>query len=307
MPPFLSATKGFRRQYTSLFDFVSVAAPALWNMRWQVRGFLDVNPQATKTELMGHFVHGSSIVSANLRRYSELPFESQLEQLGRLQLYTAISLYERWLEGLPFLRATDRKILQRPKAHGRRDYNDVIRDAQSAGSSVMEDFRSVLEGDSFCAINELNELLIAFRAFKEIRNVFTHRGEEPDESLLASYNAMISLPNLPFGKSPRGKSLPYVVQGKEVRVTLNGAFSACTVVLRVVMTLDAKFALCAIGEGELLARWQERYNQPPTIQRRRLEDGRRTRGLIGSTGLPQPDSADLLQPFLIDRGLLRVM
>lgn len=66
--PFFTSTAAFKNQYTALFDFLQPTAAALWNLRWQVRGYLATVPDATKEDLMGRFVQGSGIHSVNLRR-----------------------------------------------------------------------------------------------------------------------------------------------------------------------------------------------------------------------------------------------
>lgn len=310
VPAFFEASQGFRRQYTAAMDFVVVAAPALWNMRWQVRGYRESQPHLTKDELMGRFVRGSTVRSANLIGFAEAPFEDQLEQLGRLQLYTAIALYERWLEDLSFLRAAERKQLQFPRSSsgGRsRSAENVVRRVQAATSEVMEDFRSALQEDRYYSGSTLNELLIAYRVFKEVRNTFMHQGEMPNSTLLAAYAALTSLPTLPFGRSARGRSLPHVAEGVPVRITLDGAFSASTVVLKLVMTLDADFALSAVGEREFLERWQKFFPDPPLTRGTPERQANRTKSLVRSTGTPRPASAELIQPFLMRKGLLRVI
>jgi hypothetical protein len=310
LPAFLEATQGFRHQYTSAVNFVIVAAPALWNMRWQVRGYRESHPNLTRDELMGRFVRGSTVRSADLIDFAESPFENQLEQLGRLQLYTTIALYERWLEDLSFLTAADRKRLQFPRTSrksGSQGAEDVIRRIQRTRSPVMEDFRTVLEGDSYFSRSQLNDLLISYRLFKEVRNTFMHQGEMPSLVLLRCYAALTSLPALPFGRSVRGRSLPHVVSGDPVRITLDGALSASSVVLKLIMTLDAEFALSAVGERELLARWQRHFPSPPWTRGAPRRQEARTRSLVEFAGLPKPASATLIQPFLIGEGLLRLI
>ena len=308
MPAFFEATQGFRRQYTDVFNFVKVAAPSLWNMRWQVRGYRESNPSVTKDELMGRFVRGSTVVSADLVGFIEVPFEDHLEQLARLQLFTVISLYERWLEDLGFLTAAEKKRLQFPRSSTRSlSAEDVARRVQGGRSSVMEDFRSTLQGDSYYARSEINDLLIAYRLFKEVRNTFMHEGEMPNPTLLACYTALTSLPSLPFGRSARGKVLPHVASGDPVRITLGGAASASTVVLKLVMTLDAEFALSSTGEGEFLGRWQRHFTSTPWIRGTAQRQENRTKSLVMSTGLWRPASVGQIQPFLISKGLLRVI
>jgi hypothetical protein len=310
MPAFFEATQGFRHQYSDSLSFVGVAAAALWNMRWQVRGYRESRPDVTRSELVGRFVRGSTQTDANLVGFAEAPFEDQLEQLGRLQLFTAISLYERWLESLSFLTAADRKRLQYPRSSARagtRDAEDVIRRVQRTAPPVMDDFRSVLQGDTYYSRSELNDLLIAYRLFKEVRNTFIHEGEMPGTNILASYAALTSLPTLPFGRSARGRSLPHVVSGQPVRITLDGAFSASTVILKMVMTLDADFALSTVGETEFLVRWQKYFPAPPWTRGSVQRQENRTKSLVGLTGTPKPNSAGRIQPYLAGKGLLRVL
>src|SRR5437016_5497131 len=50
---FYPSTESFRSQHSDLFDFVHGSAAALWNMRWQVQGYLSVVPRASEEELKG--------------------------------------------------------------------------------------------------------------------------------------------------------------------------------------------------------------------------------------------------------------
>ena len=68
MRPFFPCTRDAAHRITSLFDFVWPTAAALWNLRWQVQGFLNEVPNATEQELHQRFMSGSRIQWTNLRR-----------------------------------------------------------------------------------------------------------------------------------------------------------------------------------------------------------------------------------------------
>src|SRR6266540_1502515 len=96
---FFAASAGYQKQHTHLFEFITPTAAALWNLRWQVRGYLAVAPEASRTDLDARFILGSGIQGANLRRAAvEHSWEQQTEQFARQILFVAIALYEGWLD-----------------------------------------------------------------------------------------------------------------------------------------------------------------------------------------------------------------
>jgi hypothetical protein len=56
MKPFFPATREAIDQMTALFDFAWPTAAALWNLRWQVHGFITEVPDATSEDLKKRFV-----------------------------------------------------------------------------------------------------------------------------------------------------------------------------------------------------------------------------------------------------------
>src|SRR5271167_2227282 len=54
------------RELTELFDFVAPTAIALWNLRWQVQGFLKEVPNATSNDLSNRFAFGSGMRGGEL-------------------------------------------------------------------------------------------------------------------------------------------------------------------------------------------------------------------------------------------------
>ena len=62
---FFPETNIAEKQISELFSFVWAAAPALWNLRWQVDGFLRAAPDASEKEITDRFILGSDIHGAN--------------------------------------------------------------------------------------------------------------------------------------------------------------------------------------------------------------------------------------------------
>jgi hypothetical protein len=48
-------------QITRLFDFMSPTIVAMWNLRWQVQGFVQAYPDATQQDIVKRFALGSGV------------------------------------------------------------------------------------------------------------------------------------------------------------------------------------------------------------------------------------------------------
>jgi hypothetical protein len=86
---FFAESKNAHDQITAIFDFISPALAALWNLRWQVRGYIDTNPHASPDTLEKRFVLGSGVHGANLRRACvNITWEQQQEEMATVVLVT---------------------------------------------------------------------------------------------------------------------------------------------------------------------------------------------------------------------------
>ncbi|KXK11968.1 MAG: hypothetical protein UZ14_CFX002002548 [Chloroflexi bacterium OLB14] len=81
---FFETSKQIFSRITSIYDFVWPTSTALWNLRWQVKGYLDANPNASTDDLLGKFVNGSKIHGTNIRRaFIEHSWNQQQEELAK--------------------------------------------------------------------------------------------------------------------------------------------------------------------------------------------------------------------------------
>ncbi|MCA9177537.1 MAG: hypothetical protein KDB14_23790, partial [Planctomycetales bacterium] len=187
MRPFFSETQDFASDYTALYDFVHGATAALWNTRWQVLGFLAVMPSASVADLQARFVTGSGVHGVNVRRaFADWSWEQHQEELAKLTLANTTSLYEGWLERMsqhfPGLNKKSRiQFPSRSSKHGSgspgvREMLGVAKKRSSSSATIQRAFTSRLETQSDYRLVELDELMVVYRYFKELRNCFVHNG-----------------------------------------------------------------------------------------------------------------------------------
>lgn len=99
MKAFFKSTRDAGIEFTILFDFIWTTMPALWNLRWQVNGFLGEAPNTPDAELLARFVLGSDVHGTNLRKAcAETTWEAQRQLFASIVLTNAFSIYEHWAD-----------------------------------------------------------------------------------------------------------------------------------------------------------------------------------------------------------------
>jgi hypothetical protein len=117
-------------QITRLWDFMSPTIVAMWNLRWQVQGFLTVRPESTQQELVQRFALGSSIRGNEIKRACvDNSWEEQQGRFASILLTNTIAIFEEFLDGLVGLTIANEaqtrrtaKALQFPVASGGRNF-----------------------------------------------------------------------------------------------------------------------------------------------------------------------------------------
>jgi hypothetical protein len=116
-------------QITRLSDFVSPTVVAMWNLRWQVNGFLSAYPEASQEDLVARFALGSGVRGNEIRRACvDVTWEKQKARFASILLMNTISIFEEFtdriaslaLSGLAKDKAT--RDLQFPTVRTRKGY-----------------------------------------------------------------------------------------------------------------------------------------------------------------------------------------
>ncbi|MGP1273754.1 MAG: hypothetical protein ACTS22_10520, partial [Phycisphaerales bacterium] len=195
MPYFLTkATPALYASFADIYDFVWPTAAALWNLRWQVQGYLKARENADYVELGRRFVEGSGIVGANLSKSCvEHSWERQQEQFAEFLLINACALYEAWADQLAVeLNTGDgfAKNLQFPtNAKRNRGIGESINLLRANKSTALAaSLHPVMCSQSRHNAAGIDHMLKCYRYFKEIRNCIVHGGRVVSDNAVAAYN-----------------------------------------------------------------------------------------------------------------------
>jgi hypothetical protein len=305
---FFRSSRETFNEVTSLFDFLWPTAAAMWNLRWQVDGYLRIRPQATVHELSNRFVVGSAIHGANLKRACvDLTWEQQQEQFAKFLLINIFALHEsslkRVLEDLGNDSKDLEKQLQFPTstdAFGRKKGIWGAIDTLTLPESTMlkNGFYAKLSGHNRNSKQILDNLMKCYRYFKECRNSLAHNGSTANRNAADAYTAFAAVAtNADLGVSEVPQHIP-VIEGAPVRLMLRGVVGFCDVILKIIVTLDAELSRSKSAEQIFKEYWLEKHQTRHTLKSDPVKRSNQIKQLIARMNLPTPPSTDEFETFI---------
>jgi hypothetical protein len=310
---FFEASQGVTAQLSELFNFTWPTEAALWNLRWQVLGYVQTTGKVDHHDLNARFVRGSGVASADLKSACLVStWEAQQEQFAKFLLFELCALYEAWLEFVV------------PRAVARRDVENVRKllqfppDPQKPASGytrgitiVNSDVSQALRHEIFPVLithsknswSSVAQLLIAYRYFKEVRNVCIHAGGLADQKVIDTHSLLQAIPPTTFGFNravPEASPVP----GAKVRISLFDMVGFSTIVHRLIVTFDAALAVSKTAEADLVARVRAKH--PLVLMLSTSNHARRRQQvvqLLSKARVPKPVSTRLLEGVLIGSGI----
>lgn len=303
---FLLASVDSSNALTDLFDFVWPNAVALWNLQWQTKGFLAQMPDATVEELNARFVLGSKIRGANLHRLANQQAWPQMQQwFSRLLISEICALFEGWIESaFDELELPDsiRKAGTSDSLDKRLQFPTVfdksggvtggamyaVQKIQGAKSSFIQTclIPSMTKGKKN-GVSNLENLLVAYRAFKEARNDFTHHGGRASERTVekcAAYSAETAT-SLGVKQKPE---FPQVILGDQIELSLRGVVGFSDVVLRLIASFDLLLSDSVFAENVIKKRWKVKHGGLIMVKSPGKQRDDHLVKLIKQCGLPTP-------------------
>lgn len=309
---FFTATDSARTQITKLFDFVWPTAAAMWNLRWQVAGYARAVPGATVEQLRARFTEGADIHGANLKRACIVhTWDEQKEGFARILLVNTIAVYEGWIEEV--LEALGKKntkglqkSLQFPDSAGGAPFG------VSWGISAITSVESVpmkrslypaLCRGRYYGLNKLNEMLLCYRFFKELRNCNMHGGGIADQRLIDAYDqfTLIATPSKLGVVEVPIHTVPTL--GVRVKVSLRGVAGFSNIVLKIIATLDAELSRAKQAEELFIERWKRKYPDPRMLSSKSGRRRTQIRHLAEHAGFPVPTDLHAFGNWLSTLGL----
>lgn len=310
---FFQSSQNVTKRLGELFNFVWSTAAALWNLRWQVHGFVNATGTDDNARLHERFVKGSGITSADLNTSCiGTTWEGQQEQFAKFLLFELCGLYEAWLEDVApravSVRQIDRvtKSLQFPTRPGPYAcFADALRIVNVNHSVVMKaEVFPTLKAHRKNSWHTIEDMLVAYRYFKEIRNSMIHFGGRADTRVI---NARTELSAIPFAKLGLKEALhlPSLSTGDRVTVGLRNAVAFSSIVHRLIITLDAMLAVSQSAEKELLDHFREHNPKPSMLSK--TDPARRQRQIIkmlAKAHVPRPVTTTQLEALLASHRLI---
>jgi len=308
---FFDSSKLLSAQVTDIFDFMWPTIAGMWNLRWQVTGYLATHPNVSVDDLRGRFTKGSGGERANLKRaYQEYSWSEQQEQFALFLLINAFAIYESWITNtIKYLELSNtdstfvEKNLQFSTIENRGIRNAINRASNSSSIFMKDLFYTGFTSNFKNSLSNLDDLLICFRCFKELRNCFMHNGGVADSKLLQSYTSYISLsaPNLGIKELPL-INLPII--NKQTSIDIRGVVGFYDIILRIVATVDAEISLSIVSESILIQRFKAINSRKHTLGAQQQEKESQVKRIFRSANMPIPNDLYRAERFLRDHSLV---
>jgi len=260
---FFAESKSFGLGVERLFGFIHPASVALWNLRWQVQGFVSAVPATTEVEISGRFSAGSGIRAGNLKKICiDTPWENQLGQFAQIMGANMIALYEGWAEELlpKFGGKQPHKDIQFPTKgkYGRKGkgVGDTLNGIHASGISaeMKRSFFPVYSASPKYSIGQLDALMALYRYHKEVRNSFMHGGGTASKFAEDAWLEASVLTHTDIGKGT--PILSKIVEGQPISYTIEQAIQLSAVIIRLVHTIDAELSYSRYAEQYFLDNWK---------------------------------------------------
>ncbi len=311
---FFKSSREALAEITRLYDFIWPTVAAMWNLRWQVKGYVLVNPEATQQELINRFVKGSGVNSVNFKAsIIERDWEDQLQDFAQILLTNIFAIHESWLAEimnvldpprLPGVKISYAKEMEFP-TNGPTGILYAIGSLCSNESTMLKNaFYAQLLTDSKNSIANLDNLLKCYRFFKECRNCCIHHGGYANARLVARYQefAAVSSPaRLDVKEVPRHSS---VSLNDKVKLDLRGVVGFSDVVIRIITTCDAELARSIYAEKEFESVYTEKGQRGRTLKKDPTERSKQVSRYVRRIGYPVPLVTNDIEQFLLQKHLV---
>ncbi|MBQ6470448.1 MAG: hypothetical protein IJJ33_00565 [Victivallales bacterium] len=266
---FCPSTLHALQQITSIFDFIWPAYTALWNLRWQVKGYIDVkesaNEKVTPEDLRKVFVT-KKVHGENLLRLCSNDWQIQENLFAQILLAYAFSIYEGWIDDVGKILGWNKRekdalqFYERDKSNIQqfviqefvKTWKDNISDNDILIGNVVYD---VAKKNKKYALNSLKYLMVCYRCFKEARNSFIHCNGKVTEQLkkdYEKYKAIVAQIETIMDEAPVFLPLPLV--NEKFNLSLRGVVGLYNIIIFLIVTLDTELSFSKYTEKILLYR-----------------------------------------------------
>ncbi|MFJ7855518.1 hypothetical protein ACIQX3_22550 [Peribacillus frigoritolerans] len=288
---YFRASRSAMTQITELFDFVWPTVAGVWNLKWQVNGYLSLNPGANQDELYNKFILGSGIHSVNFDASIIKPtWEEQEGNFAKIILTNIFAIHESWLAeliGIFNLGSTTHntiKNLQFPSS-----IRSAISNLCSNESQMLKNvFYNELISNRKNSLSNLENLQKCYRFFKESRNCIVHNGGIADQKLINAYSDYYVVANTTALDVDEVPFINPVSLGSEIKVELRGGVGLCNIIIRIITTCDAELSKSIHAENEFKEHWKNSGEKGRTLSPNPTKRTTQIKRYVKKIGYPEP-------------------
>lgn len=255
------ASRDAHRSITRLYDFVHPTAISLWNLRWQVQGYLSSVLNADSRMLEARFASGSGIGAGSLRRATvDTSWSNQLENFSSFILINTVAIFEDFVSTLverSHVEKSQSRSIEKQLQFPSSSKNGGLKGALALlGESNLVVGCVTWDNSIARRIDEKNieQLLICFRYFKELRNSLSHDGGRTSQVQLDVQAEFLNcIQNQKIGSVNAPEYLLARSIGEPAKISYRGVIGFSEVVLHIIATYDSILSRTPLVEKELKA------------------------------------------------------
>ena len=309
---FFDSTKIASAQITDLFDFVWPTVTALWNLRWEVSGYLyQRGDEVTKEELNKKFVNNEKFIRPNLYRSCvEFDWENQKENFAKIVLINLFAYHESWIENLltelGLNTKSRQKGLQFPSTGSNNGVNEIIADLLNVSSPILANaFFNTYSSNKKYSLSKLNNLLICYRYFKECRNGFMHSGGYASQNLVDASVLYDQLSATDLNVKVKPDYIKFNLNDK-IELKIQGVAGFTDIILQIITTIDAELLKSIKAEDIFISRLNITVgNKPKGIDKLPKGKEKALRSIIQQSGFAKPERLDELELLMKSKSIIK--
>lgn len=289
---------------TNTFNTVWPISVGLWNLRCQVNGVKHEYPTITEAQLAAKFSTGSGIHGVNYKHaFFESTWEKQQEDFAWILLNSTIPVFEGWLESLQSTVFEDMNIkkMQFPV----QAINETHRLCANKSQMLSNCLYPVYAAKRNRSIGKIDNLLLCYRYFKELRNCYMHNGKKADSKLVDAYTNYIAIAvphNFDVTECPASHP---VIEGESITISLRGVVGLSAILFKIILTLDNELMVAiAAEEKEFIPRWNSKHVPIKTLKPDVSDSEHQVARYVNQCGFPRPTDLSAMRSYLISKRLV---
>ncbi len=294
---FFRSTQLALENITRICDLIHPLTLALWHTCRDVSSTISSNPEVKNEELARQFGYGSDIHGVNYKRvFNDMSWDDHKSNIAWLFLNSLFPIYEGWLEELscqsfpPSNGNLDSYAMQFPSSRTKGNVFTEINRLTTTESKLAKDaFYSEYSTSKHRCLICLDNLMVCYRYFKEMRNCYMHNGNIANQPLINAYNAFSRITNpsdLCMSEIP--VHIPPVL-GEPAQLDLRGVIGFSQIILQIMVTIDAELLRSKYAEAEIIRRLSEKIKTPLFINKKKARALKQIQSLFTSADFVSPD------------------